>query len=191
MTTRRGLTAQTPLSAAMHSWMGWWAHAQRKEVPCSSISSLFFHIVPSLRLRDVLCMITVCVCAFYRIDFGQPVPFYSLVAPFVFFFYGSLCYFASVCLASLLVIFVPLCVPHFCALPFSGDGAPQIRLRVACLPVPSVCPRALSCRARRRHMNGSCGAQVGWRASRVASPISGQWLRGAALHTQSTVSLER
>ena len=31
MTNRRGLTAQTPLSTDMHSWMGWWGHAQRKE----------------------------------------------------------------------------------------------------------------------------------------------------------------
>ena len=31
MTNRRGLTAQTPLSTGMHSWIGWWGHAQRKE----------------------------------------------------------------------------------------------------------------------------------------------------------------
>ena len=31
MTNRRGLTAQTPLSTDIHSWMGWWGNAQRKE----------------------------------------------------------------------------------------------------------------------------------------------------------------
>ena len=33
MTNRPGLSTQTLLSAAMHSWMGWWGHAQRKEFP--------------------------------------------------------------------------------------------------------------------------------------------------------------
>ena len=37
MTNRRGLTAQTPLSTDMHSWMGWWGHAQRKEFGLDSI----------------------------------------------------------------------------------------------------------------------------------------------------------